>query len=70
MTFFSNILHGAGGSYYTSYAPMPIWFTNKRVGYILNSYDYMAWKNNKIVVWNNKVSITYIKADSFKSLVK
>jgi sulfoquinovosidase len=53
LTFLANMQHGAGGSYYTTYAPMPIWFSSRKVSYILNDYSYMAWINNKMLVWSD-----------------
>jgi hypothetical protein len=46
-------MHGAGGSYYTSYAPMPIWISNQKFGYIVDQFSYCAWINNKIYAWSN-----------------
>lgn len=53
-TFMINYFFGAGGSYYGSYSPTPIWLsveidsTNRSVptGYIANSWAYLIWMNN------------------------
>ena len=41
-----NFLYKAGGSYFHSYSPVPIWLSSSKIGYILNSYAYSAWMNN------------------------
>jgi alpha-glucosidase len=60
LTLLANALHGAGGSYFTSYAPSPIWFSSKKTAYVLNSQHYMAWINNKVLIWSNRFTITLI----------
>jgi hypothetical protein len=41
-----NYFYGAGGSYYNSYSPAPIWITSLKFGYLIDSYAYAAWMNN------------------------
>ena len=41
-----NLFYGAGGSYYGSYSPAPIWISSQKIGYLLDSYAYAAWINN------------------------
>lgn len=49
---------------------MPIWFSSKRIAYVLNSHHYMAWISNKVLVWSNDFTITYIKGQSYNQLVE
>ena len=70
LTLLSNLHSNGGGSYFSSPAPSPIWFSSRLNAYLLNSFSYFAWINNKIIVWDNSYSLTLIKTTSYKQIIK
>lgn len=64
-----NFLYGAGGNYYGSYSPSPIWISSRKIGYLLDSYALASWMNNEILVWDNNITFNLFYSDSFKEIV-
>lgn len=79
-TFTLNAFYGAGGSYYNSYSPAPIWYSlspapnsNKTqtstLAYFAKTWAYTVWMNNQLYLWDTQVQLYIFMAPSVKQVV-
>jgi sulfoquinovosidase len=70
MSFLVSFVIDIVGNYYTTYSPMPIWLSNQKVGYFVDSFAYLSWVNNRIRVWDKQFTVKVISRSSYKEIVK
>lgn len=69
MTFLVDLFRDVSGNYHNSYSPAPIWISNKKLGFIINSYAYLSWTSNRVRIWDRNASIIIISKDNYKDIV-
>lgn len=61
LSFLSELIYGKAGTYYSSYSPIPIWYSlSRKMAFFTESLTYMIWWNNVILTWDSTVAIKVI----------